>query len=366
MNEKRLDNPAYRNGRDLPEIDCVLIGVNSAKTLGRCIESIRSGSYPPEKLRICYADGGSTDESIAVAKRCDGVRVLTLTPEYPTPGLGRNAGWKSGSTPLVQFLDSDTIVDPEWFHKAVARMRDARVGAVIGFRRELHPERSIYNWIGDLEWNGPVGESDCFGGDVLIRREALEATGGYDETLVGGEDPELSRRVIRAGWKIERIDAVMTRHDLAMTTVKQYLKRAYRSGYGFAAVRAREARLGSDFWKADFRKITIKGGGFIAVESLATVTLLAARPSVTSMLAAATIGLAGVPLLFSPRLFKVGKFMRENRLTRKEARIYAWHCSAVVLPQLAGVARYYAGAIAGRPLRNKRSALKTGLSQPET
>jgi glycosyltransferase involved in cell wall biosynthesis len=365
MNEKHLDSPAYRNGRDLPEIDCVLIGVNSAKTLGRCIESIRSGSYPPEKLRICYADGGSTDESIAVARRYDGVRVLVLTPEYPTPGLGRNAGWRSGSAPLVQFLDSDTIVDPEWFRKAVARMRDARFGALIGFRRELHPERSIYNWIGDLEWNGPVGESDCFGGDVLLRREALEATGGYDETLVGGEDPELSRRIIRAGWKIERIDAVMTRHDLAMTTVKQYLKRAYRSGYGFAAVRAREAKLGSDFWKADLRKIAIKGGGFIAAESLAMATLLTARPSVISTLAAAALSVAGVPLLFSPRLFKVGKFMRENKLTRKEAKIYAWHCSAVVLPQLAGVARYYAGTIVGRPLRNKRSSLKTGLSNPE-
>ena len=365
MNDKHLSDPVYRNGRDLPEIDCILIGVNSAKTLGRCIESIRVGSYPAEKLRICYADGGSTDESIAVAKRYAGVRVLALRPEYPTPGLGRNAGWKSGSAPLVQFLDSDTIVDPEWFRKAVGRMRDARFGAVIGFRRELHPEVSVYNWIGDLEWNGPVGESDCFGGDVLLRREALEATGGYDETLVGGEDPELSRRIIRAGWKIERIDAVMTRHDLAMTSVKQYLKRAYRSGYGFAAVRAREAKLGSDFWKADLRKIAIKGGGFIAAESLAMVTLLAARPSVISTLAAAALSMAGVPLLFSPRLFKVGKFMQENKLTRKEAKIYAWHCSAVVLPQLAGVARYYAGAIAGRPLRNKRSALKTGLSNPE-
>ena len=354
-----------QNGRDLPEIDCILIGVNSAKTLGRCIESIRAGSYPAEKLHIIYADGGSTDESIAVAKRYAGVTVLALTPEYPTPGLGRNAGWRSGSAPLVQFLDSDTIVDPEWFRKAVARTGDARVGAVNGFRRELHPERSVYNWIGDLEWNGPVGESECFGGDVLIRREALEATGGYDETLVGGEDPELSRRVIRAGWKIERIDAVMTRHDLAMTTVKQYLKRAYRSGYGFAAVQAREARLGSPFWRADVRKILIKGGGFIAAECLAILTLFSGL-SALHIVAALFLMAAGVPLLFSPRLFKVGKFMQENRLNRNEAKIYAWHCSVVVLPQLAGVLRFYVGVWFNHPLKNKRSVLQTGLSHPES
>jgi GT2 family glycosyltransferase len=367
MKEKQFINmngPDSNEGRDFPDIDCILIGVNSAKTLGRCIESIRSGNYPAEKLRICYADGGSTDDSIAVAKRYTGVKVIALTPEYPTPGLGRNAGWKSGSAPLVQFLDSDTIVDPEWFRKAVAKMSELRLGAVIGFRRELHPERSVYNWIGDLEWNGPVGESDCFGGDVLIRREALEATGGYDETLVGGEDPELSRRIIRAGWLIERIDAVMTRHDLAMTTVKQYLKRAYRSGYGFAAVRMREAKLGSDFWKHDFRKIVIKGGGFIVSEGLALLTLFSGL-SALKTLAATALGFAGIPLLFSPRLFKVGKFMQENRLNGKEAKTYAWHCSVVVLPQLFGLIRFYAGALFNRPLRNKRSALKTGLSNPE-
>ncbi|MBN1929746.1 MAG: glycosyltransferase [Chlorobiaceae bacterium] len=354
------------NGQERPDIDCVLIGVNSAKTLGRCIESIRASNYPPERLHICYVDGGSTDNSLAVAESYPGVKVIALTPEHPSPGLGRNAGWRSGSAPLVQFLDSDTMVDPEWFGKAVETIgTDSRLGAVIGMRRELHPERSIYNWIGDVEWNGPVGASDCFGGDVLMRREALEATGGYDEELVGGEDPELSRRIIRAGWKIERIDAVMTRHDLAMSTVQQYLKRAYRSGYGFAAVRSREAKTGSDFWKNDYRKIIIKGGGFLAAGSLGLLTLLSGKPSRLRGAASTALILGGIPLLFSPRLFRVEKFMKENSLNRKEAETYAWHCSLVVLPQLAGIIRYLAGALLNRPLRNRRRALKTGLSTPE-
>jgi glycosyltransferase involved in cell wall biosynthesis len=353
------------SNQNLPDIDCILIGVNSARTIGRCIESIRAGSYPAERLHICYADGGSTDDSTAIAGRYPGVEVIALNPDYPTPGLGRNAGWKNGSSPFVQFLDSDTIVDPQWFSQAIVSMNDPALGAVNGMRRELHPEHSVYNWIGDLEWNGPVGQSDCFGGDVLIRRTALEKTGGYDETLVGGEDPELSRRIIRAGWRIERIDAVMTRHDLAMSTLKQYLRRAYRSGYGFAAVRAREARIGSDFWQYDFRKIIAKGGGFIVAETLAMLTLLTGLSGLH--IAASMLFLAaGIPLLFSPRLFRVSKFMQENRLSRKEAETYAMHCSVVVLPQLMGVIRFYFGYLFNRPLKNRRSALKTGLSTPDS
>lgn len=358
-------NEVPHNNRNLPDIDCILIGVNSAKTLGRCIESIRAGSYPSERLHICYADGGSTDDSIRIAKQYPDVKLIALDPEYPTPGLGRNAGWKNGSSPFVQFFDSDTIVDPEWFSLATECMKKPHLGAVNGMRRELHPEHSVYNWIGDLEWNGPVGQSDCFGGDVLIRREALEKTGGYDETLVGGEDPELSRRIIRAGWRIERIDAVMTRHDLAMSTLKQYLRRAYRSGYGFAAVRAREARIGSDFWQHDFRKIVIKGGGFMVAETLAILTLVTGLSGL-HIAASILFMAAGIPLLFSPRLFKVHKFMQENRLNRKEAETYAMHCSVVVLPQLMGVIRFHIGALFNRPLKNRRSVLKTGLSTPES
>lgn len=353
----------HQSGTRLPDIDCVLIGVNCAKTLGRCIESILASDYPQERLHICYVDGGSSDDSIATARRYAGVSVVALNPEFPTPGLQRNHGWKSGNAPFVQFLDSDTILDPRWLRKAIDAMQESSTGAVNGFRREMHPESTVYNWIGDIEWNGRPGESDCFGGDVLVRRSALDATGGYDETLVGGEDPELSRRIIRAGWRIYRLDALMTRHDLAMTTVNQYLRRAFRSGYGFAAVRSREAKAGSSFWGYDARKITIKAGGFLFLLALG-LTLMTASYAMILNLAGMLFSAAGLAMLFSPRLFRIEKFMREYELNRKDAKRYAVHCSIVVIPQFAGMVRFYVGNLFNRPLRNKRRNLKTALSTP--
>ncbi|NTU96526.1 MAG: glycosyltransferase [Chlorobiaceae bacterium] len=354
-----------RNGIVFPDIDCVLIGVNCARTLGRCIESVFSSFYPREKLHLYYVDGGSGDNSIEIAENLEGVKVIGLDPEFPAPGLQRNHGWKAGSSSFVQFLDSDTILDPRWLQQAVDTMQDGTIGAVNGFRRELHPDRSVYNWIGDLEWNGLPGESDCFGGDVLVRRSALEKTGGYDEVLVGGEDPELSRRIIRAGWKIMRLDALMTSHDLAMTTVRQYLKRAYRSGYGFAAVRAREAKAGSPFWKYDSDKITIKAGGFFLLQVSAILLVTLGNLPVLKF-AAALCSLSALGLLFSPRLFRIEKFMRAYHLEKAEAITYSWHCSLVVVPQFAGMSRFYAGRIFNMPLRNRRRTLKTALSIPHS
>ncbi|NTW52114.1 MAG: glycosyltransferase [Chlorobiaceae bacterium] len=346
---------------NLPDIDCILIGVNSAKTLGRCIDSIQKCDYPLEKLHICYVDGGSTDSSIEIARRYGGVAVVALNPEYPTPGMQRNAGWRNGRAPLVQFLDSDTVLDAAWLSKAVAAMADQKLGASLGMRNEMHPESTVYNWIGNIEWNGPAGPSECFGGDVLVRRSALEKTGGYNETLVGGEDPELSRRIIRAGWNIVRLDAPMTMHDLAMTTVKQYLRRAFRSGYGYAAVRALEARAGSQFWRFDLIKIVVKGGAFLG-SLLLSLLLLGLAPSAGVRIFAALLPLAGLTVMLTPRLLKVGKFMSGNNLNKAEAKRYAWHCSIVVLPQLFGILRFQLGRLSGKPLRNKRRNLKTDLS----
>jgi len=343
------------------DIDCVIIGVNCEKTIERCLSSILASSYPGHLVHIYYCDGGSTDSSIAIARRFAQVTVFELNAEYPTPGAGRNQGWKNSSSPFVQFLDSDTILDSQWLSKAAEAMNDDRIGAVFGLRQEIHPESSVYNWIGNLEWNGPAGESDCFGGDVCIRRSALEKTDGYDETLVGGEDPELSRRIIRAGWHLIRLNAPMTMHDLAMTTVKQYMRRSFRSGYAYGAVRSREAAVKSNFWKYDFQKIVIKSGGFFCSTALSLLLMLSPLPVIVKI-AALFLPLIGLSLLLSPRLFKVEKFMQEHHLNNKEAKIYGWHCSMVVLPQFFGIIRFYVGKLFNKPLKNKRRNLKTALS----
>ncbi|MBI9086117.1 MAG: glycosyltransferase [Desulfobacterales bacterium] len=346
-----------------PHIDCVIIGVNCAQTLARCLASIQSADYPTERLHIYYADGGSIDSSLEIAARVTGVTIISLSPEYPTPGLGRNRGWQKGASPIVQFLDSDTLLDPGWLKKGVSALDGAAVGAVLGLRQEMHPHRSLFNWIGDIEWNGPAGEADCFGGDVMMRRKVLEAAGGYDEVLVGGEDPELSRRVIRAGWRIVRLPVPMTRHDLAMTRIGQYLKRAFRSGYGFAAVRERESRQKSDFWRHEMRKIVIRGGGFVLFSLLGMLLMF----SESVNLGAAGMGClaAGICLLLRPRLFLINKFRRLHSLSRQEANRYAWHCSVVVVPQLLGVVRFYWGKWLKRPLRNRRRLPSTASTGPQ-
>ena len=336
---------------DSPKIDLVIIGVNTDRSLGACLDSILASNYPADLLQIYYVDGGSSDQSLSIAGDYEEVETINLAAIYPTPGLGRNAGWRAGTAPLVQFLDSDTLLDPEWLAQAVAELEgNDQFGAVCGNRNETRPQASFYNWIGDLEWNSPPGDVDAFGGDVMIRRQVLDTTDGYDEILVGGEDPELSVRIRLQGWIIRKLDVTMTGHDLAMTRFSQYWRRSYRTGYGFAAVFLRHAKNLADFWRKEFMRILIRGGGTLSLILLGLLGL----PYTPY---AALLGLPALLLLCTPRLFRVTALMAQKQLTLPQARLYAWHCSFIVVPQFFGIVRFLLGKATHRPLRNRSRKL---------
>jgi protein involved in polysaccharide export with SLBB domain/glycosyltransferase involved in cell wall biosynthesis len=342
------------------DVDIVIIGLNAAKTLRACLESVSRSNYREGCLRVFYVDSGSVDDSIAIAKayatEATGIaelRVLMLESEHPSPGAGRNQGWRAGTSPLVQFLDSDTELHPDWLVKATELLKaEPSVAAVRGNRRERHPEASFYNWVADLEWNAAPGVCSDFGGDVLILREILERTGGYDETLVGGEDPELSQRVRKSSKngrnQIHQLDEPMTNHDMAMHHVLQYWKRGYRTGYGFGAVLDRHPDSADGFWKTEFRRILVRGGGGIGLMLSGLVLSFVYPPALLLVL-------LGLILILYPRLFRIGAFASHKNLSQSDARRYAWHCSWVVVPEFFGILRYRIGKWLDRPLRNRRS-----------
>ena len=103
-----------------------------------------------------------------------------------------------------------------------------------GIGERFHPEHSLYNRVLDLDWIYAPGDTDYCGGDVLMRRCALEQVDGFDPTLIAGEEPELCRRLRHCGYRILHIDSPMTGHDLNITRFSQYWRRALRAGHAYA------------------------------------------------------------------------------------------------------------------------------------
>ena len=236
--------------RPLPTLSVVIIGRNEGERLERCILTAQA-IKDWDATEVLYVDSGSTDGSLALAQNL-GATVLPLPPGPFTAARARNLGWRNAIGELVLFLDGDTILEEEFPRAALAKLEENATNcAAWGHRREVCPCGSIYIRILDLDWVYPAGETLFFGGDVLVRRSALSAVNGFDETLIAGEEPELCRRMRNEGWHIQHIDVPMTLHDLAITRFSQYWRRSQRAGFAFAAVSSRFRSTHDPFWSTE-------------------------------------------------------------------------------------------------------------------
>jgi glycosyltransferase involved in cell wall biosynthesis len=189
---------------------------------------------------LVYVDSGSVDGSVAIARK-RGAEIVELDLSIPfTAARARNVGFARaraicGSLRYIQFVDGDCELDPDWTLSAT-RFLESRPGvaAVFGRLRERNPEKSIYNWLCDQEWNGPIGEVRSFAGNVMIRCEALSSVGGYRDDVIAAEEDELCVRLRAENWTIYRISDDMALHDAEMTHFIQWWKRSLRCGYAFA------------------------------------------------------------------------------------------------------------------------------------
>jgi hypothetical protein len=161
---------------------------------------------------------------------------------------------------------------------------------VCGRRRERFPEKSIYNRLADIEWATPVGEARSCGGDAMMRVDAFRAVGGFDASVVAGEEPELCQRLRGKGWKIVRIDANMTLHDSAMLHFSQWWRRAIRSGYGAIDV---ATRFGADrLFVNQVRSVRLWAVGFPLAVLMIWIAFAVARGTQAGFLAAFIVLLA--------------------------------------------------------------------------
>lgn len=228
-------------------LSIVVIGRNEGQRLTNCLESLQEVREKYPGTELIYVDSSSTDDSIARASAYT-AKILSLFPKKASAALARNTGWKAAQGEFILFLDGDTILHPGYVSNALPRFTDTSIAVICGHRREREPHDSIYNYVFDIDWIYPTGFVDFCGGDALIRRKVLEQVGGYDETLIAGEEPDMCCRMRAKGYKVLRLDVPMTGHDLRMGSFSQYWRRCFRTGYAYAEIVQRQSFKKGALW----------------------------------------------------------------------------------------------------------------------
>ncbi len=264
MNESAKADPSGMTNQRARVVSVVVIGRNEGARLERCLASVAAMLRDGFDTETIYVDSGSSDESVALAERM-GASTVALKAARPTAAMGRNAGWRIARGEIVLFLDGDTVLHPRFVAESLEEFARPEVAVVWGHRREMFPRATLYNRVLDLDWIYAPGWTLFCGGDALFRRAVLEIAGGFDETLIAGEEPELCRRILGTGGKILHVDRPMTRHDLAITRFAQYWRRATRAGHAFAEVSERFRGTEQPFWLQDAKRNREKALFLLAV-----------------------------------------------------------------------------------------------------
>jgi glycosyltransferase involved in cell wall biosynthesis len=314
-------------------IGVVVIGRNEGERLKRCLRSLQA--QLPEQLPIVYVDSGSTDGSLDFARSL-GVHVIELEMTQPfTAARARNRGWQHllrhfPDLDYVQFIDGDCELVPDWLQTAVPWLDQAQALAIVfGRNHEMFPQASLYHQLADMEWNAsPIGETEACGGIMLMRVAALKAVDGFNGALICGEEPEMCIRLRRQGWKIRRIDADMSYHDIDMHHFGQWWRRSIRNGWsvaeGFVMHGASPERyMVKGYWSGWFWGAVIPGMALLLLWPTQGISL-------------------GLLLCYPILMYRVyGSRRRKCGDAPRPALLYALFCTLFKFPQVIGHCQYW-------------------------
>ncbi len=165
------------------------------------------------------------------------------------PAAARNAGLDQVRTPLVAFVDSDVQVTAADLLALARHLHDARVALVAprvrGLSRRSRPRwHERYDAAASSLDVGPrpgvvrPGSSVPWLPSACLVGRVAPLAGGFDATMLVGEDVDLVWRLHQAGHQVRYDPGVVARHDTPQT-VRRWLGRKYVYGTGAAPLALR-------------------------------------------------------------------------------------------------------------------------------
>lgn len=92
-----------------PSITVIIATYNSEKTIKVCLESVRSQDYLQEKINILLADGGSSDNTLQIAKKFN-VNIISVPPEVQNAEYNKGVAVRKATGELLLMIDHDNVL----------------------------------------------------------------------------------------------------------------------------------------------------------------------------------------------------------------------------------------------------------------
>lgn len=284
-----------------PTAEVVIPAMDHADNLDAILASLE-----PQHA-VVVDDGSQNPRAVTAVAMAHGAQLIVHAANQG-PAAARNSGVAATASPVVAFIDSDCIAEPNWPAGLLHHFDDPGVAAVAPRIAPVDGNRSVLERYEATRSSLDMGRRPELvrpgarlgfvpSASLLVRRSALGA-GGFDEDLRLGEDVDLVWRLVETGWLVRYDPTVVVRHR-TRTNPGEWLRRRYEYGTSAPHLEARHpGRLAPahvSSWNLTTLALVAKGRPVLAGTVTATATAMLWRhvrdlPG-SPLLAARTVGL---------------------------------------------------------------------------
>lgn len=216
-----------------PRISVLMPCFNHGAFIDEALASVAGQTL--DDWEVIVVDDGSTDtttreklEALAMPRT-----TVLRTANRGLPAA-RNHAARHAAGALFCALDADDRLAPDWFEKGAAALeRDSGLAFVSHWLETFGDEH--WTWTPESCELPALLARNTVNGAALVRREAFEAVGGYDESMRGGcEDWDLWLRLVERGCRGTILPEVLFHYRRSPASMSRTMieDRSYRGPLG--------------------------------------------------------------------------------------------------------------------------------------
>ncbi|NDH65859.1 MAG: glycosyltransferase family 2 protein [Microbacteriaceae bacterium] len=201
------------NPKALPAISVILPVLNEEQHLRASVESVLSQNYPSD-IEILIALGPSTDNTheIAAELAASESRIRLVSNPLGKTTIGMNECIRQAKNDVIVRVDAHSELGENYLSRGVEILLETQADEVGGimaaagrsaFQKAVAWAYTSRFGVGGASYHvgGAAGEAEsAYLG--IFRKDALTRVGGYDESIIRGEDWDLAQRIKATGGKI--------------------------------------------------------------------------------------------------------------------------------------------------------------------
>ena len=190
-----------------PHISVIIPTLHEGKLLAHTLAQFTSELRTKHRLEIIVSDGGSTDETLSIARSFADVVVDHVHGLKQNISMGRNIGARVAKGKVLLFINADTFIDNiDTFFLKISSIAEREHVAGVTCCVRVHTDEetfsdvfyhTIYNWY--FWFLNVIGMGMGRGECQIVHRDLFFKIGGYNEKIAAGEDFDLFVRLRRLG-----------------------------------------------------------------------------------------------------------------------------------------------------------------------